>query len=63
VNLLIALTILALFISMLVAMYLDVLDACDEALLDELWDDGPPRAENREVVQTIRGTEASSDGC
>jgi hypothetical protein len=30
-----------------------------EELLDRLWDDGPPRAENLEAVQPIRGTEAS----
>jgi hypothetical protein len=38
-NLVIGLLILALLLSMLAAMYVDVTDACHEAFLDELWDD------------------------
>jgi hypothetical protein len=37
-NLVIGLLILALLVSMLVAMWVDVTDACHEAFLDELWD-------------------------
>jgi hypothetical protein len=36
-NILIGTLILALLVSMLVAMYVDVTDACHEAFLDELW--------------------------
>jgi flagellar biosynthesis protein FliR len=38
-NLVIGLLILALLLSMLATMYVDVTDACHEAFLDELWDD------------------------
>jgi hypothetical protein len=38
-NLAIGLLILALLVSMLVAMWVDVTDACHEAFLDEVWDD------------------------
>jgi hypothetical protein len=38
-NLAIGLLILALLVSMLVAMYADVTDACHEAIVDELWDE------------------------
>jgi hypothetical protein len=36
-NILLGTLILALLVSMLVAMYVDVTDACHEAFLDELW--------------------------
>jgi hypothetical protein len=36
-NILLGTLILALLLSMLVAMYVDVTDACHEAFLDELW--------------------------
>jgi hypothetical protein len=39
VNILLGSLILALLVSMLVAMYADVTDACHEAIVDELWDD------------------------
>jgi flagellar biosynthesis protein FliR len=38
-NLVIGLLILALLVSMLAAMYVDVIEACHEALVDELWED------------------------
>jgi hypothetical protein len=38
-NLAIGTLILALLVSMLAAMYVDVTDACHEAFLDELWGD------------------------
>jgi hypothetical protein len=38
-NILIGTLILALLLSMLAAMYVDVTEACHEALVDELWDD------------------------
>jgi flagellar biosynthesis protein FliR len=38
-NLIIGLLILALLVSMLAAMWVDVTDACHEAFLDELWDE------------------------
>jgi flagellar biosynthesis protein FliR len=38
-NLIIGLLILALLLSMLAAMYVDVTDACHEAIVDELWED------------------------
>jgi hypothetical protein len=38
-NILVGSLILALLLSMLAAMYVDVLDACREAMLDEMWDE------------------------
>lgn len=35
----ISVAILAILISSMVAMYVDVCEACHEAVLDELWDD------------------------
>jgi hypothetical protein len=41
-NILLGTLILALLVSMLAAMWVDVTDACHEAMVDELWEDNEP---------------------
>jgi hypothetical protein len=48
-SVIIGLLILALFVSCLVAMFCDVIDACHQAQLDELWEDDAPASWTAEV--------------
>lgn len=58
-NLLIGSFVLAVLLSMMVAMFCDLHNAIDDAdheeLLDQLWSDQPPRAVTLEAAQTTKG--------